>query len=74
MGTPRGTDHRKDFSPGTEVKVVVVGVEEGGKRIRLSRSKALAQEEQAETQAYMRGSQKGGFGLTLGDLLKQKRK
>jgi small subunit ribosomal protein S1 len=74
MGTPRGTDHRKDFSPGTEVKVVVVGIEEGGKRIRLSRSKALAQEEQAETQAYMRGSQKGGFGLTLGDLLRQKRK
>jgi small subunit ribosomal protein S1 len=74
MGTPRGTDHRKDFSPGTEVKVVVVGIEEGGKRIRLSRSKALAQEEQSETQAYLRGSQKGGFGLTLGDLLKQGRK
>jgi hypothetical protein len=32
----------------------------------------LAQEEQAETQAYIKGSQKGsGFGLTLGDLLKQ---
>ena len=74
MGTPRGTDHRKDFSPGTEVKVVVVGIEEGGKRIRLSRSKALAHEEQSETQAYLRGSQKGGFGLTLGDLLKQGRK
>jgi small subunit ribosomal protein S1 len=74
MGTPRGTDHRRDFSPGTEVKVVVVGIEEGGKRIRLSRSKALAQEEQSETQAYLRGSQKGGFGLTLGDLLKQGRK
>lgn len=74
MGTPRGTDHRKDFSPGTEVKVVVGGIEEGGKRIRLSRSKALAQEEQSETQAYMRGSQKGGFGMTLGDLLKQGKK
>jgi len=74
MGTQRGTDHRKDFAPGTEVKVVVVGIEEGGKRIRLSRSKALVQEEQAETQAYMRGSQRGGFGLTLGDLLKQGKK
>lgn len=72
MGTPRGTDHRKDFAPGTEIKVVVVGIEEGGKRIRLSRSKVLAQEEQAETQAYIKGVQKGGgFGLTLGDLLKQ---
>jgi small subunit ribosomal protein S1 len=72
MGTQRGTDHRKDFGPGTEVKVVVVGIEEGGKRIRLSRSKVLAQEEQAETQAYIKGAQRsGGFGLTLGDLLKQ---
>ena len=43
--------------------------------IRLSRSKVLAQEEQAETQAYIKGSQKGGgFGMTLGDLLKQKHK
>ncbi|MGE0825790.1 MAG: S1 RNA-binding domain-containing protein [Candidatus Binatia bacterium] len=75
MGTQRGTDHRKDFGPGTEVKVVVLGIEEGGKRIRLSRSKVLAQEEQAETQAYIRGAQKGGgFGVTLGDLIKQKRK
>lgn len=73
MGTPRGTDHRKDFGPGTEIKVVVLGIEEGGKRIRLSRSKVLVQEEQAETQAYIKGAQKGGggFGLTLGDLLKQ---
>jgi small subunit ribosomal protein S1 len=75
MGTPRNTDHRKDFGPGTEMKVVVAAIEEGGKRIRLSRSKVLAQEEQAETQAYIKGSQKGGgFGMTLGDLLKQKHK
>jgi small subunit ribosomal protein S1 len=76
MGTQRGTDHRKDFSPGTEVKVAVLAVEEGGKRIRLSRSKALVHEEQAETQAYLRSTgQKGrGFGVTLGDLLKQSRK
>jgi len=76
MGTQRGTDHRKDFSPGTEVKVVVLAIEEGGKRIRLSRSKALVHEEQVETQAYLRGTtQKGrGFGVTLGDLLRQSRK
>lgn len=76
MGTQRGADHRRDFAPGTEVKVVVLGIEDNGKRIRLSRSKALAQEEQAETQAYLKGSQpKGrGFGLTLGDLLRQSRK
>jgi small subunit ribosomal protein S1 len=76
MGTQRGTDHSKDFGPGTEVKVVVLGIEDNGKRIRLSRSKALVQEEQAETQAYLKGAQpKGrGFGVTLGDLLKQSRK
>ncbi len=76
MGTQRGTDHRKDFGPGSEVKVVIVGIEEGGKRIRLSRSKVLVQEEQAETQAYIKGAQKsgGGFGLTLGDLIKQGKK
>jgi small subunit ribosomal protein S1 len=76
MGTQRGTDHRRDFSPGTEVKVAVLAIEEGGKRIRLSRSKAMAQEEQAETQAYLKGAApKGrGFGVTLGDLLRQSRK
>jgi small subunit ribosomal protein S1 len=76
MGTQRGADHRRDFAPGTEVKVVVLGIEDNGKRIRLSRSKALAQEEQAETQAYLKGSQpKGrGFGVTLGDLLRQSRR
>jgi hypothetical protein len=58
------------------VKVVVLGIEDNGKRIRLSRSKALAQEEQAETQAYLKGATpKGrGFGVTLGDLLRQSRK
>jgi small subunit ribosomal protein S1 len=76
MGTQRGADHRRDFAPGTEVRVLVLGIEDGGKRIRLSRSKALAQEEQAETQAYLKGAQpKGrGFGITLGDLLKQSRR
>jgi small subunit ribosomal protein S1 len=76
MATSRGADHHKDFPPGTEIKVLVLAIEDNGKRIRLSRSKALAQEEQAETQAYMRGAAQkgGGFGLTLGDLLKQKRK
>ena len=64
----------KEFAPGTEVKVVVLGIEEGGKRIRLSRAKALAHEEQTETQAYLKGSPKGGFGLTLGDLIKQGKK
>ena len=75
MGTPRGTDHRKEFPPGTAVKVAVLAVEEAGKRIRLSRAKVSAHEEQAETQAYLASSQQGqGFGLSLGDLLQQSKR
>ena len=75
MGTPRGADHRKEFPPGTAVKVAVLAVEEAGKRIRLSRAKVSAHEEQAETQAYLASSQQGqGFGLSLGDLLQQSKR
>ena len=75
LGTQRGTDHRRTFPAGSEMKVLVLAIEEGGRRIRLSREKALAHEEQAETQAYMKdAAKKGGFGLTLGDVLNQARK
>jgi small subunit ribosomal protein S1 len=76
LGTARGTDPRKTFPSGSEVKVLVLAIEEGGRRIRLSREKALAHEEQAETQAYLRDTAKrdGGFGLTLGERLRQTRK
>jgi predicted RNA-binding protein with RPS1 domain len=75
MGTPRGTDHRKEFPPETEVKVAVLAIEEGGKRIRLSRTKAHAHDERAETQAYLASTQKQqGFGLSLGELLQQSKK
>ena len=73
LGTARGADHRKMFPAGSEMKVLVLGVEEGGRRIRLSRDKALAHEEQAETQAYIKdAARKGGFGMTLGDFLKER--
>jgi small subunit ribosomal protein S1 len=75
LGTPRGADHRRMFPAGSEMKVLVLAIEDGGRRIRLSREKALAHEEQAETQAYMKdAARKGGFGLTLGDVLNQARK
>src|ERR671923_180187 len=67
----RCADHRKLFPVGSELKVLVLPIEDGGRRIRLSREKALAQEEQAETQAYIKdAARKGGFGMTLGDFLK----
>src|SRR5438105_78188 len=75
LGTQRGADHRRMFPAGSEMKVLVLAIEEGGRRIRLSREKALAHEEQAETQAYMKDAgDKRGFGMTLGDALNQARK
>src|SRR5438477_185723 len=71
LGTQRGADHRRMFPAGSEMKVLVLAIEEGGRRIRLSREKALAHEEQAETQAYIKdAARRGGFGMTLGDFLK----
>ena len=76
MGTAQGADHRKAFPPGTAVKVAVLAIAEGGKRISLSRARALLHEEQAETQAYLREASHtgGGFGLTLGDIVRQSRR
>jgi small subunit ribosomal protein S1 len=71
LGAARGADHRRAFPIGSEMKVLVLAIEDGGRRIRLSREKALAHEEQAETQAYRKDTaRKGGFGMTLGDFLK----
>lgn len=76
MGTDRGTDHRKAFPAGSEMRVLVLAIEEGGRRIRLSRAQALAHEEHAETHAYLReATRKGdGFGLTLGEAFRQSRR
>lgn len=77
MGTPRGADHAKSFRPGDPMQVAVLGVEEGGRKIRLSRQ---AVSEQAERRAIREfresapaASQGPVFG-TLGDLLKDKLK
>ena len=76
LGVPRGADLRKAFPVGAEVKVLVLAIEEGGRRIRLSREKAAAQEERAEAQAYQRQetAKSGGFGLTIGERLRQSRR
>lgn len=76
LGVPRGTDLRKAFPVGAEVKVLVLSVEEGGRRIRLSREQAVTREERAEAQAYRREAtaKDGGFGLTLGEAIRQARR
>ena len=74
LGTARGADPRRTFPAGSEMKVLVLGIEEGGRRIRLSREKAVLHEEQAESKAYIKdaGKKGGGFGMTLGDFLKDR--
>jgi small subunit ribosomal protein S1 len=73
LGTARGADHRRMFPPGSELKVVVLAIEDGGRRIRLSHEKARTHEEQAEAQAYIKdAARKGRFGMTLGDFLKER--
>jgi small subunit ribosomal protein S1 len=75
LGTARGADPRKAFPPGSEMKVLVLAIEDNGRRIRLSREKAITHEEQAETQAYLKDARKGGgFGMTLGEKLDQARR
>ena len=74
MGTSKGTDHRKQFSPGTPMKVKVLEVGDNGKKIRLSRQAALDAEERAEFEGYVQEDGEdtsSGFG-TFGDLLKKK--
>jgi small subunit ribosomal protein S1 len=73
LGMARGTDLRKAVPVGTEIKVLVLAIEEGGRRIRLSHAQALAREERAESQAYLRETTKqgDGFRLTLGERMKQ---
>ncbi len=75
LGTTRSADPRKSFPLGSELKVLVLAIEENGRRIRLSHAKALEQEERNESQGYIQDAAKksGGFGMTLGERV-QKRK
>jgi small subunit ribosomal protein S1 len=73
LNAPRGTDLRKAFAPGAELKVLVLAIEENGRRIRLSQAKALEQEERAETQQYLKDAKPGGgFGMTLGENVRKR--
>ncbi len=74
LGTPRGADNRREFKQGDSIKVKVLEITEGGRRIRLSRQAALDDAERADFEDYLGSDDKsssGGFG-TLGDLLKKK--
>jgi small subunit ribosomal protein S1 len=74
MGTAKNADHRKEFPPGTEVRVAVLSIEDGGKRIRLSRAQVQRLEEESETRGYLDSARRtGGFGMTLGEALRNSR-
>lgn len=68
MATPRGTDHAKEFPPGTDIVAEVISVEKGGRRVRLSRQRAIAREERAEVERHTRTAQTASLS-TFGDLL-----
>lgn len=76
MGTPVGADHKHMFPSGTEMQVVVVDVDAGSNKVRLSRkavSEKAAKEEydQYRTSVTPAEGQSGGLG-SLGDLIKAK--
>ncbi|MCE9671283.1 S1 RNA-binding domain-containing protein [Myxococcus stipitatus] len=70
-GTERGTDLRKHYSLGQEVKVAIIDIDASGK-VRLSVTAAERAEERAEVEAWQKtqqpqGAGKKGFG-TFADL------
>ena len=51
-GASRGTDLRRAFPKGSEIDLIVLEVDLGGRRIRLSRKAVLEQEEKLDARAY----------------------
>lgn len=70
MGTPRGTDHRRQWPPGTEIDVTIIGTDRDG-GLRCSRKRYLADEERRAVREYRKEVSKQGLG-TFGDILRQK--
>jgi small subunit ribosomal protein S1 len=73
LASQKGSDNRRDYKPGQPVKVKVLEVQDGGRRIRLSQKAALEDEERSDFEGYLGDGKKaeGGFG-TLGDILRKK--
>lgn len=76
MGTPSGTDHRRMFPPGTEMRVAVIDVDTENNKVRLSRKAMIEKAAQDEFEQYRESAKKptgssGSFG-SLGDILRAK--
>ncbi len=73
-GTDRGTDLRRAYALGQELKAQIIDIDASGK-IRLSLTAAARAEERADMEAWKQSQPKGGGGKgfgTLADLLKGK--
>ncbi len=74
-GTERGTDLKRHFQLGQELKAAVIEIE-SGRKIRLSVTAAEKAEERASIEAWKRSQPQGGGGKgfgTFADLLKGKK-
>ncbi|MFZ5907196.1 MAG: S1 RNA-binding domain-containing protein [Nitrospirota bacterium] len=75
-GTEPGTDHKRMFMPGSEIKAAVIEVDAANKKIRLSRRAFLekaAQEEYTEyTKSLHESAGSSAFG-SIGEILRAKR-
>ena len=74
LGLARGQDVKRDLPVGSEVPVEILAVEEGGKRIRLSRARALTRSDRAEVERFrVQEAERAGSGFsTLGDAFRTK--
>jgi small subunit ribosomal protein S1 len=76
MGTAPNSDHKRMFSPGTEMRAVVIDVDTAGNKVRLSRKAALEKAARDEFNQYKESlktssESSGGLG-SFGELLKAK--
>ena len=76
MATAQGSDHKKMFPEGSDIKVAVIEIDTDNNKIKLSRKAAMDMVVKQEYEEYLTESRQadsssGGLG-TLGDLLKAK--
>jgi len=76
MATSQGSDHKKMFPEGADIKVAVIEIDADSNKVKLSRKAAMDMAVKQEYEEYLTESRQadgssGGLG-TLGDLLKAK--
>lgn len=76
LGTPQGSDHKRMFTPGTEMQVIVTDVDAATNKVRLSKKALMEKKVEDEYREYVDAAKKasgsGGALGSLGDLLKAK--